>query len=80
MKRKFFGGRNDSRLADDFVFPFQERDYARPKRWKVIGEYYFDQADLIFRESCDDEFYRFPHDFLVAARGYVRFFAMKTVT
>lgn len=44
MKRKFFGGRNDSRLADDFVFPFQERDYARPKRWKVIGEYYFDQA------------------------------------
>lgn len=62
MKRKFFGGRNDSRLANDFILLFQERDYAPPKQWKV-SETIISIKPLIFGELCD-EFYRSRHDFL----------------
>lgn len=59
MKRKFFGGRNDSRLANDFILLFQERDYVPAK----VLEGIISIKPLIFGELCD-EFYRSRHDFL----------------
>lgn len=53
MKRKFFGGRNDSRLANDFVLLFQERDYAPTETVQSImdGIIYIRFEPLIFGES-----------------------------